>query len=250
MDKELTEKMERLIARMEREDKRASSSFVVSIICRILITLLVVCSLTFILVKFSAAATPGNMAIVINEKIRDSIPAVHAGLQAELPQQAKLMADSTVDLIHKSIPMMGDLVESQLATRFDQIMEHYTVQREKMFEHICTNVIEKVRKDKDIVKNHVLTKVLAAQLADECNREVREVINNAFLNEIDKLQVNVEKLRSTPDKAMTRSQAAKKHLIACWIYLVDNKSVEQEGIIGSTAAFMGEAVENFISSQN
>ncbi len=250
MDKEITEKIERLFARMEREEKRAASSFVVSIVCRILITLLCVGSLAYIIVEFRAMSTPANMAVVINQKILKSIPAVRAGLKTELPVQAGILAENTVALIHKFIPMLGGMAETRLETRFDQIMEHYKSQREKMFASICTNVIDDIKKNKDIVKDSTLAKVLATKLAEECNREIKDIINNAFFTEIDKLQVRIEQLRSTPDKNMTRSQAAKKYLIACWIYLVDSKSVEQKSLIGNAASFAAESVENFISAQN
>ena len=249
MDKQLTQKMESLLARIERENKRASSSFVVSLVCRVLITLLLVGSLTYIATTFSKLARPANVAVAINQKILDSIPAAHAELKTELPIQAELMAENTVNLVHKLIPMAGDMFEKQLEMRFDQVMDHYKVQREQMFTAICSKVIDKVKKHKDLVNDDTLAEVLAVQLAAECNREIKDVINNAFFSEIDKLQKNMEKLRSTPDKSMTRSQAAKKHLITCWIYLVDNKSIDKKSIVGSTASLMGEVAENFISSQ-
>ena len=74
MDKQLTQKMESLLTRIEREDKRASSSFVVSMVCRILVTLLIVCSLTYIGVTFKRLAKPANVAVAINEKVLESIP--------------------------------------------------------------------------------------------------------------------------------------------------------------------------------
>jgi len=250
MDKQLSQKMEGLLARIEREDKRASASFVVSLVCRVLITLLLVGSLTYIATSFSKLAKPTNVAIVINEQILGSIPTVHAKLKTELPVQAEILAGNTVDLIHKFIPMAGDMLEKQLEIRFDQVMNHYKVQREQIFANLCSKVIDKIRKDKDLVKDDTLAEVLAVQLADECNREAKDIINNAFFNEIDKLQKRVEQLRSTPDKTMTRSQAAKKHLIACWIYLVDSKGIDEKSIIGNAASLTGEVAENFISSQN
>jgi hypothetical protein len=250
MDKQLTQKMERLLARIEREDKRASSSFVISLVCRILITLLLVGSLTYIATSFSKLADPANVAVAINEGILESIPAVHAELKTELPAQAEALAGNTVDFIHKLIPMTGNLLEKQLEIRFDQVMTHYKVQREQIFTNLCSKVIDKIKKDKDLVKNKTLAEVLAVQLAEECNREAKGIINNAFFKELDKLQKRVEQLRSTPDKTMTRSQAAKKHLIACWIYLVDSKGIDEKSIIGNTASLLGGAAENFISSQN
>ncbi|MDD5727146.1 MAG: hypothetical protein PHV59_01160 [Victivallales bacterium] len=249
MDKELVEKMDMLFARIEREDKRASASFVTSIICRILITLLISCSLTYILITFKNRATPENMAIVINEQVRDSIPRVRSELHAQIPAQADQMADNTIKAFSNLIPVLGELAAKQLEIRFDQIMDHYKVQREKIFEHICSKVIDKIKKDKDITKDKTLASVLAAQLADECDREIRDIINNAFFDEIDALQAQVEKLRQTPDNKMTRVDAAKKNLITCWIYLVDNKEIEEEGIIGCTASFLGKAAEDFLASQ-
>jgi hypothetical protein len=166
-----------------------------------------------------------------------------------MPIQANRLADNTLDAIKKLIPMLGEMAEQRIGVRFDQIMDHYKVQREKIFEHICTKVIDKIKKNKDIVKNKTLAEVLALQLADECDREIRNIINNAFFDEIDNLQKKVEKLRETPYKKMTRSDAAKKNMIASWIYLIDNKNIKHEGIIGNTASFMGEAAENFIESQ-
>jgi hypothetical protein len=250
MDKELANKMESLLARIEREDKRASSSFVVSMVCRILITVLLVCSLTYIAVQFSKLSKPANVAIAINEKVLDSIPAVHNQLKQELPGQAKALAGDTVKAIHGFIPSIGNMLEAQLESKFDRVMDHYKFQREEMFESICSKVIDRVRKDKDLIKDTTLAEVLATQLADECDREAKKIINNAFFKEIDKLQAQVEQLRSTPSKNMTRSQAAKKNLIVCWIYLIDSKGIDQKSIIGNTAALMGGAAENFISTQN
>ncbi|MCK4982300.1 MAG: hypothetical protein KAS17_05225 [Victivallaceae bacterium] len=250
MDKQLIQKMESLLARIEREDKRASASFVVSLVCRVLITLLLVGSLTFIATSFSKLSKPANVAVAINEKILASIPAVHAELKTELPVQAEILAGNTVDLIHKFIPMIGDMLEKQLEIRFDQVMNHYKVQREQIFTSICSRVIDKIIKDKDLVNDTTLAEVLAVQLAAECDREAKNIINNAFFTEIDKLQKRVEQLRSVPDKNMTRSQAAKKHLIACWIYLVDSKGIDEKSIIGNAASLIGKSAENFISSQN
>lgn len=250
MNKELTEKMENLLARIEQEDKRASSSFVVSMICRILITLLLVCSLTYIAFTFTNLAQPQNVAVAINQKILQSIPDAHNQLKQELPAHAKALAGETVNLTHKLIPMAGNMLETQLETSFDQIMDRYKAKREQIFKSICSKVIDKIKKDKDLSSDNTLAEVLAAQLADECNREARNIINNAFFNEIDKLQTKIEQLRATPSKSMTRSQAAKKHLITCWIYLVDNKGIGQKSIIGNTASLMGKAAENFISTKN
>ena len=250
MDKQLTQKMESLLTRIEREDKRASSSFVVSMVCRILVTLMIVCSLTYIGVTFKRLAKPANVAVAINEKVLESIPAVHAQLNQELPKQAKTLAGDTVKLIHKVIPMVGDMLETQLELKFDLVMEHYKVEREQIFENICSKVIDKIRKDKDLVKDKTLAEVLAVQLADECDREAKNIINNAFFAEIDNLQKKVEQLRATPDKTMTRQQAAKKNLIICWIYLIDNKGIDQKSIIGNAASLVGGAAENFIATQN
>lgn len=249
MDKELIEKMDMLFSRIEREDKRASASFVVSMICRILITMVCAGSLTYTIITFKKMATPQNMAIVINEQIRDSIPAVRSELQSQMPVKASQLADNTIEALKKLIPVLGNMAEQQIEIRLSQIMDHYKVQREKVFEHICTKVIDKIKKNKDIVKNKTLAEVLALQLADECDREIRDIVNNAFFDEVDNLQKKVEKLRETPYSQMTRSDAAKKNLIASWIYLVDNKNIKHEGIIGNTASFMGEAAENFIESQ-
>ena len=250
MDKQLTQKMESLLTRIEREDKRASSSFVVSMVCRILVTLLIVCSLTYIGVTFKRLAKPANVAVAINEKVLESIPAVHAQLNQELPKQAKTLAGDTVKLIHKVIPMVGDMLETQLELKFDLVMEHYKVEREQIFENICSKVIDKIRKDKDLVKDKTLAEVLAVQLANECDREAKNIINNAFFAEIDNLQKKVEQLRATPDNIMTRQQAAKKNLIICWIYLIDNKGIDQKSIIGNAASLVGGAAENFIATQN
>lgn len=250
MDKELTKKMEVLLARIEREDKRASKSFVVSMVCRILITVLLVGSLTFIGVKFSELSQPTNVAIALNELVLSKVPYVHDRLKQELPKQAKVLAVTTVKQIHRVIPMLGDMLETQIESKFEKVMEHYKVQREQVFENICSKVIDRVKKDKDLVTDETLAKVLAVQLSNECNREAQEIINNAFFSEIDKLQTKVEQLRSTPDKMMTRSQAAKKHLIVCWIYLVDSKGIDDKSIIGNAASLMGEVGENFISTQN
>ena len=250
MDKELTKKMEVLLARIEREDKRASKSFVVSMVCRIFITLLLVGSLTFIGVKFSELSQPANVAIALNEQVLATIPDVHVRLNKELPKQAKVLAASTVKQIHRVIPMLGDMLETHIESQFERVMDHYKSQREQVFENLCSKVIDKIKKDKDLVNDETLAKELATQLSNECNREAQEIINNAFFSEIDKLQARVEKLRSTPYKIMTRKQAAKKHLIVCWIYLIDNKKIDDESIVGNAASLLGEIGENFISTQN
>jgi hypothetical protein len=250
MDKQLTQKMENLLTRIEREDKRAASSFVVSMVCRILITLLLVCSLTFIGLKFKQLSNPANVAVAINEKVLASIPGIHTQLNQELPKQAKTLAKDTVKMLHKAIPVLGDMLEKQVEIRFDQMMEHFKVEREQIFENICSKVIDKIKKHKDLATDDTLAQVLAVQLADESNREARDIINNAFFSEIEKLQAKVEELRSTPDKTMTRQQAAKKNLIICWIYLIDNKEIDQKSIIGNAASLVGGAAENFIATQN
>jgi len=188
MDKQLTQKMENLLTRIEREDKRASSSFIFSMVCRILITLLLVCSLTYIGTTFSKLASPANVAVVLNQKVLDSIPNMHAQLNQDLPKHAKKLAQSSVQLLHKAIPMVGDMLEKQIETRFDQLMEHYKVQREQAFENICSRVIDKIKKHKDLATDVTLAQVLAVQLADECDREAKNIINNAFFSEIEKLQ--------------------------------------------------------------
>ncbi len=250
MDKQLTQKMESLLTRIEREDKRASASFVVSMVCRILVTLVLVCSLTYIGTTFSRLANPANVAVVLNEKVLASIPGVHAQLNKELPKQADRLARESVQLIHKAIPMAGDMLEKQLEIRFSQVMEHYKVEREQIFENICSRVIDKIKKDKDLISDTTLAQVLSVQLAEEFNREAKDVINNAFFKEIDKLQKKVEKLRSIPANKMTRQQAAKKNLIICWIHLIDNKGIDKKSIIGNAASLIGGTAESFIASQN
>jgi len=250
MDKELTKKMEDLLARIEREDKRASSSFVVSMVCRIVITLLLLGSLTFIGISFPKLANPTNVAIAANERILALIPGAHIRLKKELPVQAKKMAIGTVKQIHKFIPMLGDMLETQVESKFEKLMSHYKVQREKVFQTICSKVIDEIQKDNDLVNDNTLAEALATQLSDQCNNEAKEIINNAFFTEIDKLQKKVEQLRATPSKMMTRSQAAKKQLIVCWIYLIDSKGIGNKSIIGDAAAMIGEVGENFISKQN
>jgi hypothetical protein len=250
MDKQLTEKMESLLSRIEREDKRASSSFVVSMVCRILVTLLITCSLTYIGITFSNLAQPENVAIVVNQEILAAIPGIRTKIKQELPIQAKTLAEGTVKMVHRAIPMAGDMLEEQIETRFDKIMNHYKPQREQLFKNICSQVIDKIKKDKDLINDHRLAEALSIQLSDECNREIKDIINNAFFSEIDKLQLKIAKLSSTPNQFMTRSQAAKKNLIVSWIYLIDNKGIDDEGIVGNCASFMGGATENFISTQN
>jgi hypothetical protein len=129
--------------------------------------------------------------------------------------------------------MAGDMLEKQLEIRFDQVMEHYKVEREKIFENICSKVIDKIKKHKDLANDDTLAQALAVQLAEECDREAKDIVNNAFFKEIEKLQKKVEILRSIPEKKMTRQQAAKKNLIISWIYLIDNKGIDKKSIIGT-----------------
>ena len=250
MDKQLTQKMEYLLTHIEREDKRASASFIVSIICRILITLLLSSSLIYIGVAFKRLSNPANVAVAVNQKVLASIPDMHAQLNQELPKHAKKLAKSSVQLLHKAIPMVGDMLEKQIEIRFDQVMEHYKIEREQVFQNICSKVIDKIKKHKDLANDDTLAQVLANQLADECDREAKNIINNAFFSEIDKLQAKVEQLRSTPDKSLTRQQGAKKNLIICWIYLIDSKGIDKKSIIGNAASLVGGAAENFIATQN
>jgi len=250
MDKNLTKKMESLLARVEQEEKRASSSFIVSMICRILVTALLVTSLTYIALEFKNMSQPKDVAIAINQLVLSKIPSAHSQLKKEMPNLAGTLARTTVKQLHKFIPMAGNILETQIERRFSQIMDHYKVQREQIIRNICSKVIDKIKKNKDLVKDETLASVLAIQLAEECDREAKNIINNAFFKEIDKLQTKVERLRSTPNNIMTRSQAAKKHLIVCWIYLLDSKGIDQKSIIGNTASLLGGAAENFISTQN
>jgi leucyl aminopeptidase (aminopeptidase T) len=211
---------------------------------------LIVCSLTYIGTTFNKLANPTNVAVFLNDKVVASIPKVHAKLNQELPRHAEKLAKKSVQMIHKVIPMAGDMLEKQLEIRFDQVMEHYKVEREKIFENICSKVIDKIKKHKDLANDDTLAQALAVQLAEECDREAKDIVNNAFFKEIEKLQKKVEILRSIPEKKMTRQQAAKKNLIIRWIYLIDNKGIDKKSIIGNAATLIGGTAESFIATQN
>jgi len=218
----VNERIEKLYQSVSKEEKNFSSSLNKALLLYLFIILLLAGYTVFLNFKIQELATPTNLAIALNTKIKDAIPRFANQIKDQMKPGAKQLADKTVESAHALIPKATEFAKTQIEfyvnDTMTQIEKEHLVTLQKIFEDAVGDAL----KNKDIVQDKNLGKALASNITQKIDNELKEIINNELFNSIDKLRNDMESLRSKPVKTMTKNEYAERMFIVYWLYLVDN----------------------------
>jgi hypothetical protein len=218
----VNERIEKLYQSVSKEEKNFSSSLNKALLLYLFIIILLAGYTLFLNFKIQELATPTNLAIALNTKIKDAIPRFAGQIKDQMKPGAKQLADKTMESVHNLIPKASEFAKTQIEfyvnDAMTQIEKEHLVTLQKIFEE----AVDEAMKNKDLVKDKNLGKALAASVTLRIDNELKDIINNELFNSIDKLRNDMETLRSKPVKAMTKNEYAERMFIVYWLYLVDN----------------------------
>ncbi|MHB9137876.1 MAG: hypothetical protein ACYC4Q_00565 [Victivallaceae bacterium] len=218
----VNERIEKLYESVSKEEKNFSSSLNKALLLYIFIIIVLAGYTVFLNFKIQELATPTNLAIALNTRIKDSIPHFASQIKDQMKPGAKQLADKTVESAHALIPKAAEFAKTQIEfyvnDAMSQIEREHLVALQKIFE----DAVDEAMKNKDLVKDKNLGKALASSITQKIDNELKDIINNELFNSVDKLRADMESLRAKPVQAMTKNEYAEKKFVVYWLYLVDN----------------------------
>jgi hypothetical protein len=222
MNNNINERIEKLYQAVSKEEKNFTSSLNKALGLYLVIIIILASYTVFLNIKIKELATPSNLAIVLNTKIKDTIPLFTRQIKEQMKPGAKQLADKTIESVHALIPRSTEFAKTQIDFYVSDIMAQVENKHLAVLQKIFETSVDEAMKDKDIVQDKTLGKTLASQITAKIDDELKNVINNEMLDSIDKLRMDIEALRSKPVKTMTKAEYAEKSLLVYWLYLVNN----------------------------
>ncbi len=216
------ERIEKLYQSVTKEEKNFSSSLNKALLLYIFIIIALAGYTVFLNFKIRELATPANLAIALNTKIKDSIPHFASQIKDQMKPGAKQLADKMIESAHTLIPKATEFAKTQIEFYVNDGMTQIEKEHLQKLQKVFEEAVDEVAKNKDIVQDKNLGKALASGITKKIDDEMSEIINNELFNSIDKLRDDMEALRSKPVKTMTKSEYAERMFIVYWLYLVDN----------------------------
>jgi hypothetical protein len=225
MKNDWQEKIESLYKSVINEEKNLSSSLNKALIFYIIIIIFLGGYTVYLNIRIKELATPTNLAIAINTQIKNSIPQFARSIKAQMKPGAKQMAYQSVDSVKSMIPKATEFAKNQIDFYVDEmaneVEKKHLVELQKIFEES----IDHVAKNKDLIKDNKLGKALAFDLSSRLDKELGNIINNSFINSVDKFRTEVDSLRLKKITRMTKKEHAEKMFLVYWLYIVDNQEV-------------------------
>ncbi len=222
MSNNINERIEKLYQAVSKEEKNFVSSLNKALGFYLVIIIILASYTVFLNIKIKELATPSNLAIALNTKIKDTIPFFTKQIKEQMKPGAKQLADKTIESIHALIPKSTEFAKTQIDFYLNDIMSQVENKHLGVLQKIFESSVDEAMKDKDIVQDKNLGKALAAQITAKIDDELKNVINNEMLDSIDKLRMDIESLRAKPVKLMTKNEYAERSFLVYWLYLVNN----------------------------
>jgi hypothetical protein len=241
--KEIQERIDKVYESIVKEEKVFSRSLTKTILFYLVIVVVMVGYTVYLNIKIHELATPKNLAITINNSIKNMIPRFSQNLKNEMEPRAKQAALKSVGLLHSGIPYIKEMLKSQINIYVDKMALDMEKEHMVKFESVIDEALIKVTKNKDLAKDKELGKALAAQLSSEMDKELAKIIDKPFIDAVDKFRLETEALRNKPTSKLTRKEFAEKSFIATWIYLVDNKAPDK-GVFSKVIQLVNETSKN------
>ena len=244
MSNNVNERIEKLYQAVSKEEKNFTSSLNKALGFYLVIIIILASYTVFLNIKIKELATPTNLAIALNTKIKDAIPMFTRKIKEQMKPGAKQLADKTIESVHALIPKSTEFVKSQIEFYVNDVMTQIENKHLVELQNIFESTVDEAMKNKDIVQDKTLGKLLATQITAKIDDELKNVINNEMLDSIDKLRNDIESLRSKPVKLMTKNEYAERSFLVYWLYLVNNTKTGESNF-ADVLNIMTRASENF-----
>ena len=244
MSNNVNERIEKLYQAVSKEEKNFTSSLNKALGFYLVIIIILASYTVFLNIKIKELATPTNLAIALNTKIKDAIPMFTRKIKEQMKPGAKQLADKTIESVHALIPKSTEFVKSQIEFYVNDVMTQIENKHLVDLQNIFESTVDEAMKNKDIVQDKTLGKLLATQITAKIDDELKNVINNEMLDSIDKLRNDIESLRSKPVKLMTKNEYAERSFLVYWLYLVNNTKTGESNF-ADVLNIMTRASENF-----
>lgn len=222
----INDKIEKLYDSVAREEKSFASSLNKALVFYLIVIIILAGYTIFINVKIKELATPTNLAIALNTKIKESIPNFARQIKDQMKPGAKQLADRTMESVQALVPRVTEVAKSQIelyvAEMMTEVENEHLVALQKIFEA----GVDETLKDKDIIKDKNLGKALASHITGKIDEEIRNIINNEFFNNLDKFRGDIDALRVKPVAKMNKKEYAEKLFIIYWLCIVEQSKTD------------------------
>lgn len=225
--KEIKERIDTVYSSIAKEEKFFNRSLSKTLWFYLIIVVILIGHTVYLNIKINELATPTNLAITINSKIKSMIPRFTQNLKQNMRPQAKYAATKSVGILYSSIPYVKDMLKAQINLYVNKMADDMEKEHMPKFQAVIDDALTKVTANKDLAKNKDLGKALADQISSDIDKELAKIIDKPFIDAIDKLRVETEALRTKPLAKLTRKELAEKTFIVTWIYLVNNKAPDK-----------------------
>jgi len=244
MNNNINERIEKLYQAVSKEEKNFTSSLNKALGFYLVIIIILASYTVFLNIKIKELATPTNLAIALNTRVKDAIPLFTKKIKEQMKPGAKQLADKTIESVHALIPRSADFAKAQIDFYVNDIMTQIENKHMATLQKIFESSVDEAMKNKDIVQDKNLGKALASQITLKIDDELKNIINNEMLEAVDKLRADIEALRSKPVKTMTKNEYAERSFLVYWLYLVNNVKTG-ESSFADTLSILTRASENF-----
>ena len=229
------------------EEKVLRRSLTKTIMFYLLIVVLVIGNIIFLNVKILSLATPKNLAIVINTRIKNMIPRFSQNLKNHMEPQAKEAAKKSVNVLSSGIPYVKEMMKAQINIYANKMADDIEKKHMAKFEAVINDALDKVAKNKDMVKDKQLGKVLASQISADMDKELARIVDKPFIDAVDKFRKETDALRDKPASQLTRKELAEKNFIVTWLYLVNHQQTG-DGIFNKVIQLANDTAESLKTS--
>jgi hypothetical protein len=244
MSNNVNERIEKLYQAVSKEEKNFSSSLNKALGFYLVIIIILASYTIFLNIKIKELATPSNLAIALNTKLKDAIPLFTRQIREQMKPGAKQLADKTIESVHALIPKSAEFAKTQIDFYVNDIMTQVENKHLVALQKIFEESVDEAMKNKDIVQDKTLGKALASHITQKIDDELKNIINNEMLDSIDKLRTDIEALRSKPVKLMTKNEYAERSFLVYWLYLVNNAKTGESNF-SDVLNIVTRATENF-----
>lgn len=227
----INDKIEKLYDSVAKEEKSFVSSLNKALVFYLIVIIILSGYTIFINVKIKELATPTNLAVALNTKIKESIPNFARQIKDQMKPGAKQLADRTVESVQALVPRVTDIAKSQIELYVSELMTQVESDHLAAMQRIFEAGVDETLKNKDIIKDKNLGKALASHITGKIDEELRNIINNEFFNSMDKFRNDIDALRAKPIDKMTKKEYAEKMFIIYWISIVEQSKSD----IGSSS---------------
>jgi len=218
--KKIAEAVEQLSQKLAAEKKFFETSFRRTVILYGFLIIIVAGYTTFIVTQLEKSLTSENVAVMLNNHIAGMLPGMTQNLRDQMKPTAEKLAEQIVVGGHALIPQATAMakvrIDEMLDEQFIKILASYKADYASEVESKTIEFLSRI----DMTKNVAERKAFAKEIVDGINGKIYWPEAD-ICNAINALNDDLNALKNTPGKRLTRQKLNERQLIMCWLSMVE-----------------------------